>query len=58
MPKDPRQSNVLLDDQAKKDAHAIASRYNLNGISAAIRFALREVARQIEQQDKLHDPDE
>ncbi len=48
MPKHADQSNVRLDDQAKKDAETIARRHNLNGRSAAIRFALRELARKIE----------
>lgn len=39
----------LFNDQAKKDARTVATRYNLNGVSAAIRFALREVAREIDQ---------
>lgn len=42
------QSNVLLDEQAKRDARLIAAHFNLTGISAAIRYALRTVARQIE----------
>jgi antitoxin component of RelBE/YafQ-DinJ toxin-antitoxin module len=50
MPKDPRQSNVLLDEQAKKDARAIAEHYNLRGVSTAIRFALRDLARRIEEE--------
>ena len=49
MPKRPEQTNVLLDPQAKKDARAIAQFYGLNGVSAAIRYALREAARKIEQ---------
>jgi len=49
MPKDTRQSNVLLDEQAKKNARAIAARYGLNGMSAAIRYALHEVGRGLRQ---------
>lgn len=46
--KRPGQSNVLLDEQAKKDAKLIAAHLGLNGTSAAIRYALRDVARRIE----------
>lgn len=46
--KHPQQTNIRLDDQAKQDARTIAERHNLNGMAAAIRYALREVARQIE----------
>lgn len=49
MPKHPEQMNVRLNEQAKQDAHLIAQHYGLNGIAAAIRFALREVARQIQE---------
>lgn len=42
------QTNIRLDDQAKADARAIAQHYNLNGMAAAIRLALREMARKIE----------
>jgi antitoxin component of RelBE/YafQ-DinJ toxin-antitoxin module len=52
MPKHPEQTNVRLDEQAKKDAREIARRYGLNGIAAAIRLALREVARRIEQEEQ------
>lgn len=52
MPKHPQQTNVRLDDQAKQDARTIAQHYNLGGVAAAIRYALREVARQIEQAKK------
>lgn len=48
MPKRPEQTNVFLDEQAKKDARFIAQHYNLNGTSAAIRYALRELARRVE----------
>ena len=47
--KHPQQTNIRLDDQAKQDARIIAKHYNLSGVAAAIRYALREVARQIEQ---------
>jgi antitoxin component of RelBE/YafQ-DinJ toxin-antitoxin module len=39
---------IRLDEQSQEDARRIAERYNLGSTSAAIRFALREVARQIE----------
>lgn len=45
--KRPQQFNALLDAQAKRDAAVIAKHFNLNGISAAIRYALREVARRL-----------
>jgi len=47
----PEQTNIRLDEQAKQDAREIARRYNLNGTSAAIRLALRELARQIKQEE-------
>ncbi len=48
--KDMKQrTNVRLDEQARQDAQLIAKAYNLGSTSAAIRYALREVARQIEQ---------
>ncbi len=50
MSKHPQQFNVRLDDQAKQDARLIAQRYGLNGIAAAIRYALRELARRVEQE--------
>jgi len=50
MAKHPEQTNVRLDEQAKKDARAIARHYGLNGSSAAIRYALRDVARRLEQE--------
>jgi len=52
MPKHPEQTNIRLDEQAKQDARLIAQHYNLNGMAAAIRFALREIARQIEESRK------
>lgn len=50
MPKHAEQTNVRLDEQAKKDARVIAARFGLNGMAAAIRYALRELARKIEQE--------
>ncbi len=50
MAKHAEQTNIRLDEQAKQDARAIAERYNLNGVAAAIRLALRELARRIEQE--------
>ena len=38
---------VRLDEQSQEDARRIAERYNLGSVSAAIRFALREVARNV-----------
>lgn len=52
MSKNPKQSNVWLDEQAKKDALLIAKHFNVRGISAAIRYALRELARQIGEEGK------
>lgn len=42
---------MMLDEQAKQDAKLIAAHFNLNGISAAIRYALREMARRIIETD-------
>ena len=39
---------IRLDEQSQEDARRIAERYNLGSTSAAIRFALREVARSLE----------
>jgi hypothetical protein len=55
MAKHPEQTNVRLDEQAKKDARTIAQQFNLNGTSAAIRYALRDLARRIEQTQKERD---
>lgn len=52
MAKHAEQMNVRLDEQARKDARAIAAHYNLTGMAAAIRYALREIARQIEQEKR------
>lgn len=41
-------TNIRLDEQARVDARAIADQYNLGSVSAAVRFALREVARRLE----------
>lgn len=41
-------TNVRLDEQARNDARMIAYHYNLGSTSAAIRFALREIARRID----------
>src|SRR5687768_4968483 len=49
MPKHVEQFNVRLDDQAKSDAKTIARRFHLNGIGAAIRYALREMARGLQE---------
>jgi Arc/MetJ family transcription regulator len=42
-------TNIRLDEQARADARIIARHYNLVSTSAAVRFALREVARRIEE---------
>ena len=39
---------IRLDDQAERDLMTIQGHYSLSSRSAAIRFALREVARLIE----------
>lgn len=39
---------IRLDDQAERDVTTIQEHYSLSSRSAAIRFALREVARLIE----------
>lgn len=43
-----QRTNIRLDEQAQKDARAIAYHFNLGSTSAAIRFALRELARQFD----------
>lgn len=43
---------IRLDDQAERDVDQIQRHYSLRSRSAAIRFALREVARQIKQEDR------
>jgi hypothetical protein len=53
---------IRLDEQAEEDAALIQRHYSLSSRSAAIRFALREVARLIEAQkhvekERRHDPD-
>lgn len=45
---------IRLDDQAEEDAALIQQHYSLNSRSAAIRFALREVARLIEADKVKH----
>jgi len=45
-------TNIRLDEQARADAQSIAHRYNLNSTSAAVRFALRDLARRIEAEEK------
>lgn len=45
MAKHVEQFNVRLDGQAKADARTIARRFGLNGTAAAIRYALRNLAR-------------
>jgi len=47
-----RGSEIRLDDRALADAALIMQRYNLRTLSAAVRLALRELARQLEQQQK------
>ena len=62
-----RRTNVRLDEQARVDAHAIMQEYGLGSVSAAIRFALREIAKRhaepkmthnIAQPDDLRTPEE
>lgn len=50
-------TNIRLDEQARADAQAIARRYNLGSTSAAVRFALRELARRIEAEEKATQKD-
>lgn len=40
---------IRIDEQAETDLEAIRKYYGLRSRSAAIRFALREMARKIEQ---------
>ena len=39
-------TNIRLDDQAREDAQRIAKEYGLGSVSAAVRFALRQLAKQ------------
>jgi Arc/MetJ family transcription regulator len=56
MPGMSERTNIRLDEQAKTDARRVMRRYNLRSVSAAVRFALREMARQIEVEgDKVTD---
>lgn len=50
-------TNIRLDDQARTDAQAVARRYNLGSTAAAVRFALRELARRIEVEEKATQKD-
>jgi len=43
-----QRTNIRLDEQARGDARLIAQRFNLGSTSAAVRYALRDVARRIE----------
>jgi Arc/MetJ family transcription regulator len=45
-------TNIRLDEQARVDAQSIARRYNLGSTSAAVRYALRDLARRIEAEEK------
>lgn len=40
-------TNIRLDDQARVDAQQIAKEYGLGSVSAAVRFALREIAKRL-----------
>jgi antitoxin component of RelBE/YafQ-DinJ toxin-antitoxin module len=42
-----RRTNIRLDDQAREDAQQIAKEYGLGSASAAVRFALREIAKRL-----------
>jgi Arc/MetJ-type ribon-helix-helix transcriptional regulator len=48
-------TNIRLDEQARADAALLVARHNLGSVSAAVRFALREVARAIEEKEKEQD---
>jgi len=48
-------TNIRLDDQAKADAQTVAKAYGLGSVSAAVRFALREIAKRVPTTDKTTD---
>lgn len=48
----PERTNIRLDSQARRDALTIAQYYGLKNMADAIRFALREIARRIEDDRK------
>ena len=48
-------TNIRLDDQAREDAQTVAKAYGLGSVSAAVRFALREIAKRAQATDKPKD---
>ena len=48
-----QRTNIRLDEQAREDARLVAKQFNLGSTSAAVRFALRDLARRIEQGEKV-----
>jgi len=42
-----KRTQIRLDDQAREDAQRIAKEYGLGSTSAAVRFALREIAKKL-----------
>jgi antitoxin component of RelBE/YafQ-DinJ toxin-antitoxin module len=51
-------TNIRLDDQAREDAQTVAKAYGLGSVSAAVRFALREIAKRVQTADKTTDTKE
>ena len=49
-----KRTNILLDDQARKDAQWVAKEYGLRSVSAAVRFALREIAKRAKRPPMTH----
>lgn len=48
-----QRTNIRLDEQAREDARLVAKQFNLGSTSAAVRFALRDLARRIERGEKV-----
>lgn len=48
MPAMKQRTNIRLDEQARVDARLIAKHFGLGSTSAAVRYALRDLARRIE----------
>lgn len=47
-----QRTNIRLDEQARQDAQQIAQEFNLGSTSAAVRFALREVAKRFDRENR------
>jgi Arc/MetJ family transcription regulator len=49
-------TNIRLDDQAKEDAAFVAEELALGSTSAAVRYALRELAKRIKKRKLRSSP--